>query len=402
MYKEKITIWQWLFIWLLLDSLILYMVRRYFFFPINSMLPFLVVIAHFIDQRKNAIPIWLIGAMSMVGIGLLLGTLSGDPLWRNTKTFVTAVCGFIIGYRAVLTANDLRPFINLLGWIGLIYTMVCLLAISGVNNTFFPVSYLEGYDDGVLVRRAEITTDQNHQIYYLFPLLMVFSLKQPLLKAIGFTFFALGAIYVAIKMESRSGLLLLIVGLAMFTLLPAWYKEKRSLWRVVGVGVVGMIAVVFNLSLLQDSTDVVSRRFDSDNLVTLWARIYSALFLYERIWNPLWWFPRGLSTFFNEQGVFPHHAPTFIFLQAGLLGLVGWFILIGWPLFKSFKYILTRKFCITEATIMAGSLISFVASLSLAVAMFEQVWLWGGAAHGVLMHYRRRVYRQKQHYRNKP
>ena len=366
------------------------MIKKYFFFPINSLLPFLVLGAFVMDRRHVSIPVPILVAMAMVGLGLLLGVLAGEPLWKNTKTFVTAVCGFVIGYKAIVGANNLRSFINLLSWMGLLYAVVCLLAVLGVNKTLFPVSYLEGFDNGVLVRRAEITTDQNVQIYYLFPLMMIFALKQNILKNICFALLTLGAIYTAIKMETRSGLLLLVVGFAMFSLLPVWYKERRGILRLASFTVVAVMALILNLSLLNDSVDVVARRFQVDNLGTLWGRIYSALFLYERVWNPLWWIPKGLKTFSDLHGVFPHHAPTFIFLQAGIFGLAGWFILIALPIFRSIKLIFKKRFDITEATIMVGSLISFVACLSLAAAMFEQLWLWSGAAHGVLIHYRRR------------
>ncbi|MDB4451270.1 hypothetical protein N9121_02850, partial [Pseudomonadales bacterium] len=76
--SAKITLWQWLFLWLMLDSLILYLLRPFFFIPINGLLPILVVMA-FLFEKKNSnelktnyIVLW-----SLIALGLSLAIVLG-------------------------------------------------------------------------------------------------------------------------------------------------------------------------------------------------------------------------------------------------------------------------------------------------------------------------------------
>ena len=141
--KNKVTLWQWLFAWLLLDTLILYLLRPFFFFPINAFLPVLTIAAYMLEtRRRSALSMGVKIAMALIALGSLFGiALASMPAWDTTKTFITAVCAFIIGYKAVAESSDLGLCIKLLGLLGLMYVVVCVLALLGVSSTYLPVNY---------------------------------------------------------------------------------------------------------------------------------------------------------------------------------------------------------------------------------------------------------------------
>ena len=324
-------------------------------------------------------------AIAAIALGLLLAVAIGvEEAWLSFKQTLTAVCGFIIGYQATRRNDDLRPFIFLLALIGLAYALVCVAALLGVSSTYLPVIYAYGFNNGVPVIRAELTTDQNYQIYYLLPIILGLILKQSLVRLFTLLFGVAASFYVIIMMETRSGLLLMLTLLAGIVLLPVWYKQKNSVNKVLALSVIVLLVALVKLPEIIDISQGMIRRFTESDLGTFWGRILSITYLFEHIYNPIWWVPKGQNIFLLEHGSFPHSTPTSIFLRAGILGLIGWLSLIAWPVVKAAVLIHKRRINIYQATIVFGATISLIASFSLPAAMFEQVWLWGGASWGII------------------
>ena len=383
---KKITLWQWLFAWLLLDSLLLYLLRPFFAFPINALLPGLVVLAFVFSRRTGKLLTNThIFSMGCVALGFMLAVALGVELaWLSFKQTLSAGCGLLIGYRATRRDQDLRPFLLLLALVGFVYAVICVAALLGLSSSYLPVIYAQGFHNGVAVMRAELTTDQNYQIYYLFPIMMGLILKQKLWKTSLLLLGVLGSFYVIVMMETRSGLLLLLSLLSIIVLLPVWYKQKNSINKVFFLAAIVLLLTIVKLPEIIDLSQGMIRRFTESDLATFWGRIISITYLFEHIFNPLWWIPKGQNVFLLEYGNFPHSAPTSIFLRAGILGLIGWLMLIAWPVMKGLNLVRRRKINIYQAAIVFGALVSLVASFSLPAAMFEQVWLWGGACWGVV------------------
>lgn len=383
---NKITLWQWLFAWLILDSLILYLARPFFFFPINALLPGLVLMAYIFSRRSGKILTnGHLLSLVAVAIGLSLAVALGvEDAWESFKQILSAACALMIGYHSTRRDEDLRPLLLLLALVGFLYALVCVAALLGVSSTYLPVNYARGFNNGIPVARAELTTDQNYQIYYLFPVMLGLVLRQKIWKTLLLLSGVVASLYVIIMMETRSGLLLLMALLGIIVLLPVWYKQKNSINRVFVLGAMILLVGLIKLPEIIELSQGMIRRFTDSDLATFWGRIESITYLFKHIYNPFWWLPKGQGVFMDEYGSFPHSAPTSIFLRAGMLGLVGWVFLIIWPVIKGAGLVIKRKINIYQAAIVFGALISLVASFSLPAALFEQVWLWGGACWGVV------------------
>ena len=398
--SAKITLWQWLFLWLMLDSLILYLLRPFFFFPINGLLPILVGMAFLFEKKKsnelktNYIVLW-----SLIALGLSLAIVLGvESPAIVSKQFATAFSAFIIGLKSISTVAVSDRFIKLIALVGLAYALVCSAALLGVSRVYLPVSYLSGFNNGVPVIRAEITTDQNYQVFYLFPLLLSLVAKQSIiLRALQlFGFFA--ALFVIIEMETRSGLLVMAGFTGMMIFLPFWYRRAGSALYVL-LFVLGLLLVVLlKLPLIIELSQGMIRRFTTSDLSTFWGRIHSLTYLFQNLLDPSHWVPKGQGYFLSLYGNYPHSSPTSIYLMGGLFGLCGWVLLVFGSLIALSRLVFKKKVPLNEAAIGLAAFSALTMCLTLPAAFFEQLWLWIGASAGVGLSYN---YRREKSARNK-
>jgi hypothetical protein len=160
---------------------------------------------------------------------------------------------------------------------------------------------------------------------------------------------------------------------------------RGGILRLILISSLAVIILLYKLPDILELSQGMTRRFVDSDMATFWGRVESIAYLFRNIWNPLWWIPHGTADFLVQHGGLPHSAPTVVFLQAGLFGLVGWFILLMWPVLRGLRLVWRRAIPPEHAAIVIAALISLVASLSLPAPFFEQCWLWGGAAWGVIV-----------------
>ena len=146
-----------------------------------------------------------------------------------------------------------------------------------------------------------------------------------------------------------------------------------------------VLIVAIKLDDIQDIASGILDRFFNDDFHTFWGRVISATYLFEKIVNPVWWFPRGNSEFIALYKDVPHFNPTAVFLEGGIIALAAWVALVLLPLFKGVAAVLKKKTDVFEALIVVGAGITFVAGLTLNTPYYEHAWLWAGALLGGLI-----------------
>jgi hypothetical protein len=167
-------------------------------------------------------------------------------------------------------------------------------------------------------------------------------------------------------------------------LIPSWYRLKGSTGRIVLIAALLAAVFLYQLPTLISATTDIRLRMGSDQMTTFFGRVRSFTYLLEHLFNPAWWIPKGTGVFLDEYGSFPHSAPTAIYLQAGLLGLVGWTMLVMVPLLKGMRHVWSREGDTFTAMIIGGGFISWLGAMTLPASFFGQAWLWAGATAGAI------------------
>lgn len=383
--NAKTTIWHYMFVWLMLDSLILYLLRPFNIqFPINTGMPFLIAIAYMISKRRTSLlPLNYIGWLGLTAVGFLLAVAIGaDELYGSLKDMIGAFCAFIIGYNAVARSSDLKGLYNLILFTVLLYCVVCVAALLGASSTYLPVINSYGFNKGIPVVRAELTTDQNYQIYYLFPLALGLAIRQQFWKYGLICLGTLASMFIIVRLETRSGLIVMALTFIAAALLPAWYRQRGGMIRIGAIGFAGLALIVYKLRDLAAISEGMKRRFTDDDMGTFWGRIESIAYLFQHVYDPSWWIPQGNDVFVKQFAHLPHSSTTKVFLEAGLLGLIGWVVLLIVPTIKGSLMIWSKRLSIDRAGIVLGAIVSLIAAFTLPASLFKQCWLWAGAACG--------------------
>ena len=195
----------------------------------------------------------------------------------------------------------------------------------------------------------------------------------------------MGALFTVVTLQTRSGTILLGLSFGLAVIYPVWMKSKGSVFRLLLVFTAFVLIVAIKLDDIQDIASGILDRFFNDDFHTFWGRVISATYLFEKIVNPVWWFPRGNSEFIALYKDVPHFNPTAVFLEGGIIALAAWVALVLLPLFKGVAAVLKKKTDGFEALIVVGAGITFVAGLTLNTPYYEHAWLWAGALLGGLI-----------------
>jgi hypothetical protein len=373
---------------ILLDSLFAYALTNLFHvsFPINSLVPAALLVALFVTGARVFAPSRLVlGGMLLIALAFAHGILVFD-LFPATRLFklAGALIALVVGYAAGRWVTQANLIARMYFVIGGLYALVCVVALSGVLPAYFPVINALGYRDGQMILRPEVTTDQNFQIFYLFPsvLLFLMPLRRPYLVAVGLM--SIAAAYTLTQLYSRSGVL--VLGMA---LLFAWAAPLRypMLGRTKVAVLPLLFAVVSMLSFawISSATREISIRFtDSRHFRTLDDRIDAAMFLFEHLADFEYWLPRGNHEYVLATGNVPHFNATALYLEAGLLGVLLWFAMVAVPMALLIGYFVRGRLDMAALLMTGGGMASFLAQMSLNAPLYDHVWLWAGCVMGCL------------------
>jgi hypothetical protein len=374
------------FVYVLLDSMTSYFLRPILgaeAVPVNAILPFVIVIL----IKKYGLKAFRINAHVWIALVVgftffLLGVLFLPEFkWHRIATIVTALSAFFVGHFAARWSDDAEMYGKAFLIVGGLYVMVCILAIHDVFPSVFPVIKRISYYMGVPSVRPEITTDQNFQFFYVFPVVLVLALPfRPLRSSAAFVG-AVGGLYVLNILMTRSGFLVMLGAIALCLMAPLFTKELGRK-KILILPLIILALVLFNIDLIARFGEPIHNRFFNWHYNTLEGRILALQYLQEHILEPTWWFPRGNAHFRMLFYGTPHSNPTAVFLEAGLPGLYMYAIVVVLPLFYLGRMLLKGELDGLATLILIGGTASFFGQLSLNVPLMDQVWLWAGAVQG--------------------
>lgn len=374
---------------LLLDSMASYFLRNLIGveLPINVVVPLLCALAVFVWGIRPVIPPTLpLFSLLILSLAFLSGIFFIDDftLVGRGRTLASAMTAFFVGYTVARNTQSADKFARVLLIVGLLYVVVCVVALTKVMPSVFPLINALGYRNGELVIRPEVTIDQNFQIFYLFFLGVLFLLPARPVRIVLILLGAIGAAYVLARLETRSGMLLFIGSMGLAWLAPL---RTRGLGRrkILVLPVVLLVfAIVEYQWVLNVAHGIITRFTDSAYDRTIYGRFHAIQFLFEKLIDPNYWVPQGNSEYLQLTGNIPHSNPTAVYLEAGLLGLVGWFMLVVIPLAKLSVWFYKRRLDALETMVMVSGVVVFMAQLSLNTPLYDHVWLWAGAVIGAL------------------
>lgn len=378
----------WLaFAWVMLDSMINYFVKTFTgtLFPVTAVLPvilLLVVMAW--GWRAILPPASVMVALGIAVVGFLLGlVLVPDIGNHRIAELVGAYSTFAIGYFALRWAKDTDAVVRTILIVCSLYVLVCIVALLKLAPGIFPIVNSPWANHGVVVMRPEVMTDQNFQVFYLYPAVLLLALPYRFSRFWIAIALMLGGLYVLAQLQTRSGTLVFAGTLLMCLFAPIW-EPRLGRGKLLLVPLLLIATVAIALPRILDEGGLLITRLTDANYETGYSRLESFLYLFEHLFNPLWWIPQGYDEFQKLHRTIPHSNVTAMFLEGGIAGLYMWVAVFLLPIVYLMKSFFRRQLDPLAILILIGGVSMLVVQLTLNVPFFKQPWLWAGAVMGTL------------------
>lgn len=389
------------FLFILLDAVINYFLQTFYQpLPITSVVPLIVLHQILFNRRALAhlkqshLILLIIG-----NAGYAMGVVTADDI--SPHRFLeagSALCAWLIGYWWAChfrgSADNMWPILAVV----FLHVAICTIAVADILPSVFPTYDQIWSLNGILVRRPSVTTDQNFQILYFLPGIGIFIFAR------RFKIFSVGlvtllfSVYVLAALQTRSGILVLVGAIAAGLCIHTLSRGGRRL-RVITFGVIGAIGTMVFFVYRYESVKYLIIRFTETDLETGYGRLHGFLYFFEKIWNPMWWLPRGNTEYVSMVGVAPHSNITAQLMDGGLPGLICWLMLVAWPSIALFLNQVRKRLVSAYASVAVIGFSSLIVQLSLNVPLLDQIWLWGGVSTGcwtMLQHSKRKRTRRQQ------
>jgi hypothetical protein len=372
---------------ILSDSLINYFLKVFFRpLPINAIIVPIFFALIVLGRARPLVPdiktlLWLLAAV----FGYVIGVLNAPDITLHRFFQIgTALVAFFVGFGFFKNCNDENIIAFFLTTIVLFYVIVCIIALSRTLPSLFPVQDQIWAYKGSLLKRPEVTTDQNFQIFYLFPAALVLALPTRSIRLVFTLIIVIGALFVTAQLQTRSGILVLLATIVLSLSAPLFIPSLGRKKMLI-LPVAGFVAVILTMPFIISSSELLIHRLAATDLETgFGGRLESFLYLFRHVWNPLFWIPQGNTGFLMATGARPHSNITATFLEGGILSLAAWFALVVYPVARLGLLFISGRLSHASTMIFIGCLTMLVLQLSLNVPMNDQVWLWTGAGVGVL------------------
>lgn len=380
---------------ILFDSMITYFTRQAFgvLVPVSAAAPFIVggIVVKW-GVRPIIPPRYISIALGLSLVGFLIGMVSMDEVTiHRFSEIINSLSVFFVGYYCFRWWSDEATYARLFLLVGGAYVIVCLLALLKVAPSVFPIINAIWSFEGRLEYRPEVMTDQNFQIFYLFPIVLVLALPYRFFR-FGVAFLGtFGAVYVLAMLQTRSGFLILMVSILLCILAPIWTAHLGRQKTFI-LPILVFLIVVANLDWILNVGELLITRFTRTGMDTGYGRVLSTLYLFEHLLDPSWWIPRGYEEFKTlYRGTVPHSNITAMFLEGGIFGLYMWIVVFLLPLMSLMRMFFRRQLDPLATIVLLAGINSMAVQLSLNVPFFKQPWLWAGAVVGTLFRSRQRL-----------
>ena len=390
--KEKLenasTFWVFAMLLLLFDSMISYLTGNLLgiIIPINLFVLILFLIGVIIyGYPEINFPAYVFLGLYGFFLGISVGIISLDEfdIWR-LRTVGGAVVAFAVGYACFRATTSTKLFRRSLLLIGGLYALVCFVALIKLLPSIFPVFEAIGNRLGETVIRPEVTTDSNVQIYYLFPAVILLTLRNSNLQFAAIFFITAMSAYALAQLQTRSGSLVLAGTLVLSAIVGMRARGKVD-FRFVGFVILGLLLSLVFMDKLLGAFETLTQRFTISDYKTLDHRTDAFTFSILNFFNFDYWLPQGYKVYrADADGKIPHSNITAAYVEGGILGLLGWALLLAAPLVALGRRWLRGVTDEIANIALCGGTVSLIIQLSLNTLLFEQVWLWAGAVVGGL------------------
>jgi O-antigen ligase len=309
----------------------------------NAAVPFILLYFFCFDSRSVSLPrgtfIWLCILVASLCLAILTAR---DMSPHRILEAGSCAAAFFSGYLLCRRAADENQLARWMIALSLVYVVICVIALRGLNPAHFPVNNFYWSQDGLAQARPMVTADSNMQIYYLFPAALVLALPFRLVRMAITAVAVLGGLYVLAQLQTRSGTLAYCGMMALALSAPLWNKElgrtKMLLYPLVGAA-----GIVVFWPVISQVAGLLLYRFTEDDMASGNGRLGSMLYAFQHLLDPYWWVPRGADEFLQRYGGLPHSNLTAIFLDGGLPGLIAWGALVVVPVGQAAALLLKRK-----------------------------------------------------------
>jgi hypothetical protein len=290
---------------------------------------------------------------------------------------------YVSGYLVFRWVDDVDTIGQLLMFVVGAYVCVCLIALLKIAPAYFPLEIEYWSLNGIPQSRPAVTTNQNFQVFYLFPCALLLALPFRVLRFAIVAALVLGSLYILSQLQTRSGLITFGGGVLLALMSPLWTRDlgrRKLIW----ISVAGICGALMMAPLIMNQASLVIYRFTNDNYATGLGRLVGFLYLFEHLGDPDWWLPQGSSEIIARTGDFAHSNITSMFLNGGIVGLVGWFVVVVYPIFRLTQFFLRRQLDAAATLVWCALIVVWVTQMTLDVAVQKYVWIWAGAGVGVL------------------
>ena len=393
--------------WILLDSLLTYFISVYFReythverAQVNYVLPFFLSIIPLVGGWRALVPPGHVAfGLAFLTVGFLMAPLLlPEFAAQHIVSVIGALCAFLAGYSCFRWSENENAPARMLLVIGGLYVIVCLLALFRVAPALFPIIGAAVDPGEIITSRPEVMTDQNFQVFYFIPVVVVLFLPYRFWRfSIAFAL-SVPAAYVLMRLQTRSGILVFSALGVMSFIEPIWKGLTRTR-RMITLILILLSALYVGSShigyVLRESRGIIYR-FRQADVETAGGRIIALKYLYEHIGEVSYWLPRGNAEFRKQWGILPHSNITAMFLEGGIAGLFMWVVFFVWPAVALAWRFLRRRLDRLETMILFGSISVLVVQVSLNAPFFKNVWMWAGASLGALYRSRERLAAQRR------
>jgi len=305
---------------------------------------------------------------------------------RRFLDLIGAVVGFGVGYGCFAAAKGTGQLRQAFLFVGAAYALVCFIAVTNLYPPLFPVVNGVGLRDGEIFYRPEVTIDQNLQIFYLVPIALLMALENSTLRLI--ILLTIGAIdaFVLSEIQTRSGSLV-FVATFVFAAIVGMRSRSKLDTRLIALASVGLLGGLLFINKIIHVFQNLIARFTVDDFDTLGDRTDAFLFTFKHLFDVEWWVPQGYRSYLHTTHAMslPHSNITAIFVESGMLGLIGWILAVIVPLIVlGIRWLKKRTDPVADIALCGGASM-LVTQLSLNISLVQFVWLWSGAVFAALM-----------------
>ena len=284
--NKSSTLTKLAFILISLDSLLVYFSKQLTgtIIATNLVIPlFLLLILATRGIRYLTPETRVLVMLSISTLGFITGIILLPEFGlRRFFEIISALIAFIVGYAFIRWSKNSDEVAPILLGIGLIYVITCGIALSHTLPSYFPVINKVWALNGALFNRPEVTTDQNFQIFYLIPGLIVLALPLRKIRLALTIFCFIGSLYVMAKLQTRSGFLICFSIAFMCIFAPIWTKSLGRK-KTILLPVAGIITASVFLPLILEYASVLILRFTNVDFSTGLGRLHSFLYLFDNI-----------------------------------------------------------------------------------------------------------------------